>query len=71
LSKVQAKLDAVKKVADRSAIEFKKSALIPSSSRVFLENTSKACGTFVGQVRAQIADSEKKIAEELKKAGVK
>lgn len=70
LSKVQAKLNVVKRMADDNAKEFKENRAIPSSSRVFLENMSKACTTFVGEVRKQIEHSEKRISEALKKAGV-
>jgi hypothetical protein len=70
LSKVQMKLAVVKKIADDSAREFKLNQMIPSSTRLFLENMSAACSTFVGQVRKQIEDSEKRISEALKKAGV-
>jgi hypothetical protein len=70
LRKVQAKLDAVKRLADDLARQFKLNTVIPASSRLFLENMSAACSTFVGQVRKQIEDSEKRITEALKKVGI-
>ncbi len=71
LGKLQTKLNVVKGLADKNAAEFKKSSVIPSSSRVYLENMSKACVAFVPAVRKELVDSEKRILAGLQAAGVK
>lgn len=62
------KLDAVKNLATTKAVEFKKATLIPSSSRVYLEDMAKAAVSFANAVTLSVKDSEKKIDLALSKA---
>lgn len=71
IHQVQAKLDAVKKLVEAVAKEFKASTVVPKSAREFLEGMAKDCTAFLPLVRKQIEDTETKIKAELQKAGKK
>ena len=61
LTGCKAKLLAVKTAATKAAAEFKKSKIIPSSSRVYLENMAKVSESFYNDVKKSLDDSIKKI----------
>jgi hypothetical protein len=71
LGDAKTKLDKIKNLATTKATEFKANKLIPSSSRVYLEEMAKTSGTFHDQLKKALADSETKIKAALVKAGVK